>query len=151
MYDQKEGEKLKIPFLKYLEDWNDQVQRLAIDAKVKENYRLAHQTLYGSEVAIRGIAGSMRYLFQELTEPPTFLIARVFSQDPLEQHLSQQRSGCGGSRNPNYSQFQSKQVSAAAERDMSIKCRRGNTSEITRKGMEVSDEPLPKRRRTSKD
>ena len=149
-YDPEDSEKLKIPFLKYLEDWNDQVQRLAIDAKLKEKCKLAHQTLYGIEMSIRGIAGSIRYLSEELSEPPKFILAKIFSQDPLEQHFSQQRSARGGSRNRNYAQFQSKQVSAAVERDMGIKCRRGNSSEITRKGMEVSDEPLPKRRQTSR-
>ncbi|XP_034236287.1 uncharacterized protein LOC117642320 [Thrips palmi] len=145
-----EDEVLDVPFLKYLEDWSDEVQALRIDPKKKEKMLLAHQTLYGIEMSIRGIAGSIRYLFENLKEPPKFILARVFSQDPLEQHFSEQRGACGGSRNPNAAQFASKMAASAIERDLGVKHRRSNSAEVTQKGMEITNEPLPKRRRQRK-
>lgn len=138
---------LEKPFLKYLEEWKEEVQALPIHSKKKEKMLLAHQTLHGIEMSIRGFAGAVRYLFENLDEPPKFIMARVFSQDPLEQHFSKQRGACGGSNNPNAAQFNSTVVACAVERDMGVKHRRSNSAEVTREGMEITNEPLPKRKR----
>lgn len=141
-------EVLKKPFLEYLQEWKEEVMALPIDSSRKEKMLLAHQTLYGIEMAIRGVvAGAIRYLFEKLEEPPKFILARIFSQDPLEQHFSQQRGACGGSNNPNAAQFNSKVVACAIERDLGVKTRRSNSAEVSRTGMEITNEPLPKRKR----
>ena len=49
----------------------------------------------------------------KLPERPNFILARAFSQDPLEQFFSLQRAGGGGNRNPNASRFLGKQVDIA--------------------------------------
>lgn len=84
-----------------------------------------------------------------LSEPPQFILARAFSQDPLEQYFSLQRSGFGGSRNPNVSQFLGRQASLAVQQDLGVKKRRANV-EATHEGLKITEEPLPKRARKTK-
>ncbi|KAK3910142.1 DNA transposase [Frankliniella fusca] len=139
----------EMPFLEYLQEWSKQIKTLPIDDKLKPKLTLSIETLKGIEISIRGFAGATRYLLSLPEEPINFVIARVFSQDPLEQHFSLQRAGGGGNRNINVAKFQSKQVSLAVQRDLGVRTRKSNV-ESTSQGFEWSDDPLAKRSRTSK-
>ena len=129
-------------FLKYLEDWENEVKSKFPTAKEQEKRLLSRQTREGIEISIRGFTGATRFLLREGAD---FVNARTFSQDHLEQHFSLQRGGGGGSTNPNVSQFLSRQVSLSIQRDLGIK-KRGNVTD-TDKTVDLSDEPLAKRPR----
>ncbi|KAK3922779.1 Transposable element P transposase [Frankliniella fusca] len=135
-------------FLKYLQDWKDEVEALPLSRKQKDKMTLCWQTVTGIKRSIHAIAGAIRFLLQ-LEEPAKFINARVFSQDPLEQHFSLQSMGRGGSRNPNAFQFGNKRDATAQMREMGSKLLSGNTESLA-SGMAISDEPLPKRPRNSK-
>ncbi|KAJ1531372.1 hypothetical protein ONE63_000053 [Megalurothrips usitatus] len=137
------------PFLEYLQDWKKDAAKKKKGQKEQEKLQLAKQTLIGIEMTIRGFAGSVRYLL-ELQEPPRFINARVFSQDPLEQHFSLQRGGGGGNSNPNAAMFLQKQVATTVMRDIGVRMSKSNSTETESTGMKVTDEPLPKRARKMK-
>jgi len=139
---------LEEDFLKYLNDWEAQVEseckRMGLNAQQQEKMLLSRQTRQGLEIAVRGFTGATTFLLKEGAD---FVNARTFSQDHLEQHFSLQRAGGGGSSNPQCSPVftLSKQVSLSIQRDLGVK-RKGNVSE----GGELADlsnEPLPKRPR----
>lgn len=138
----------EMPFLEYLNVWKKQVDCMPIPPAAKEKKRLSWQAFHSLEAATRGFAAAVRYMLS-LKEPPKFVLGRAFSQDPLEHHFSLQRAGCGGSRNPNALQFLTKQHSIALQRDIGVKPR-GSNVEAESGGMKITEEPLPKRARTSK-
>ena len=150
-------------FLKYLKDWEDQVEaeREALKLELArygasstegkalkfaisqlDKKFLSRQTRQGLELSIRGFIAAVKFLLREGAD---FVNARTFSQDHLEQYFSLQRAGGGGSTNPNVSQFLSKQVSLSIQRDLGVK-RKGNVSEVGEMA-DISDAPLPKRAR----
>ena len=128
-------------------NWKKQVSAMPISQKEKEKMLPPQPTMNGLEISIRGIEGATRYFLEE--GEGKFVMARVYSQDPLEQYFGKQRMGGGGSRNPNAAQFMQKQVSLAIQKDLGVRTRGGNSTEES-VGMSISDEPLPKRRKVEK-
>lgn len=137
-------------FLKYLKDWELQVDSMPIDEADKEKKMLSRQTLVGVEITIRGFIAATKYFLEPEKGNGKFLMARVYSQDPLEQEFSKQRAGGGGNRNPNAKAFQSKMVVLGVHRDIGMKSKRGNVTNEDGSGMTFSAEPVPKKPRTSK-
>ncbi|KAK3924778.1 DNA-directed RNA polymerase subunit beta [Frankliniella fusca] len=76
-------------------------------------------------------------------------MARAFSQDPLEQHYSQQRGNLGGSSHPNSQQFLRTQVTNAMQGQLRSKRRKANVEDDDGPTI-VSSEPLPKKKKTRK-
>lgn len=143
---------LRNVFLKYLVDWKKQVDAMAIPAKQKEKMMLPQATLNGVEISIRAIEAATKFYLKSTAEGGAggpFLMARIYSQDPLEQHFSKQRQGGGGSRAPNAMQFQQKQVSDAISRNLGVRKRGANSTEQS-VGNKICDEPLQKRKRSNK-
>ncbi|KAK3917951.1 Transposable element P transposase [Frankliniella fusca] len=142
---------LENTFLKYLKDWKAQVDgSTSLDSSTKDKCMLSHQTITGIEITIRGFISAVKYFLNPEHIGGKFLMARCFSQDPLEQHFSKQRGGGGGSRHPNASQFESKMVPIALQRDLGIKKKRGNVTAEGDSDVTWSDERLPKRPRCGK-
>ncbi|KAK3929441.1 Transposable element P transposase [Frankliniella fusca] len=140
---------LRNEFLKYLVDWKKQVDAMAKPPKIKEKMMLPQTTLNGIELSIRAIEGATKFYLKSVAEGGAggpFLMARIFSQDPLEQHFSLQRQGGGGSRAPNPLQFTQKQVSNAISRNLGVRKRGANSAE-QRVGHIICDEPLKKRKK----
>ncbi|KAJ1519123.1 hypothetical protein ONE63_011276 [Megalurothrips usitatus] len=149
-YEVKEGRfKFLRDFIAYLADWKKQVYRLPLSAEEKEKRILPIQTLIGIETSIRAIEAATVYFLDPQKGGGKFVNARIFSQDPLEQHFSKQRGRGGGSRNPNVAQFQQGQVVTALQRGLGVRKRKGNSTEED-VSVEVVSEPLPKKARYSK-
>ncbi|KAK3916198.1 Transposable element P transposase [Frankliniella fusca] len=120
-----------------VEDVNDD------DDDTKAGQRiLSHQTLVGIETTTRSFIKCVQFLIDEGT---SFINARIFSQDPLEQHFSKQRAGGGGSTNPNLWKFLSKSKAIHIQGQLGIKRRKGNSAE-TETEVQVTTEPLAKRK-----
>ncbi|KAK3924773.1 DNA transposase [Frankliniella fusca] len=136
-------------FIDYLHDWKKQVDGKPIPATSKEKMMLPIQTMLGVEMSIKGIQGATTYFLDPEKGNGKFLNARVFSQDPLEQHFGVQRCGRGGSRNPNVSQFEQKQVAVALHREIGVRKRKANSSEAE-VGLQLSNDPVPRLKRTRK-
>ena len=64
---------------------------------------LSRETLEGIKMSTRAIMGAITFLLKEGVE---YINARIFTQDPLEQHFSKLRAGQGGSTNPNIMQLE---------------------------------------------
>jgi hypothetical protein len=107
---------------------------------------LPHQTLLGIEMSCRAFISCTTFL---LKEGITFINARVFCQDPLEQNFGRQRMAGGGSNNPNLNQFLHKQRGFSTIGELSAANKRGNT-EVLQEDGDNSTEPLPKRRNPRK-
>lgn len=101
---------------------------------------LSKQTLDGIRMTTLAFKPLVIFL---LKEGVTFINARVFNQDPLEQHFSRLRAGQGGSNNPNLGQALKRTHALHLIGDMGMKKRRGNSGECTSK-VEVTTEKLPK-------
>lgn len=80
-----------------------------------------------------------------LSKGATFINARVFTQDPLEQHFSKIRAGHGGSNNPNLQQCLKKNLAIHLFGELGIKKRKGNSGEDG-STVQVTTEPLAKRK-----
>ena len=106
--------------------------------------KLSRQTLEGIEMTTRAFIPMVRFLLAEGTE---MINARVFCQDPLEQHFSKLRAGQGGSTNPNVRQVLNRNRALHTIGEMGMKRRKGNAGEIDC-SVKVTDQPLQKRRRT---
>lgn len=114
-----------------------------------EKTYLSRQVFEGMEVTIRGFVGAVRWLLDEDNPRAQFVMARAFSQDPLEQHFSQQRGNLGGSTNPNVQRFLRSQVSIAMQGQLRTRRRKANVEDDLTPSA-VSCAPVPKRRKRSK-
>ncbi|KAK3914528.1 Proteasome subunit beta [Frankliniella fusca] len=101
---------------------------------------LSKQTLTGIKMTTLAFKPMVTFL---LAEGVTFINARVFSQDPLEQHFSKVRAGQGGSSNPNLHQSLKRTRDLDTIGDLGIKKRKGNSGECE-DVVEVTTEMLPK-------
>lgn len=102
---------------------------------------LSKQTLEGIEMTSRAFPLMVKFLLKEGT---AFINARIFSQDPLEQHFSKVRAGQGSSTNPNVNQVLTRNRAIHTIGQLGMKKRKGNSGEIG-EWVEVTSESLPKR------
>lgn len=80
-----------------------------------------------------------------------FLLSEQFSQDPLEIFFGHQRSKGGYNDNPTLQQFLKTTVSLRVQRSAAMAPLRGNCRKRPRDDViTVDNEPLPKRKRSSK-
>ncbi|KAJ1526448.1 hypothetical protein ONE63_009582 [Megalurothrips usitatus] len=108
--------------------------------------QLSKQTLDGirmTTVAFKPLVGFL------LGEGVSFINARVFTQDPLEQHFSKVRAGQGGSTNPNLGQTLKRNRTLEVVGEMGMKRRKGNSGECF-SNVEVTEDALPKRQSSRK-
>ncbi|KAJ1528931.1 hypothetical protein ONE63_007300 [Megalurothrips usitatus] len=106
---------------------------------------LPHQTQLGIEMSTRAFMGTVTYLIKHGV---TFINARVFQQDPLEQNFGKQRMAGGGSNNPNVAQyfFKQRNISTIGQLAAAKRKSAGNT-EVVDEGTDngINAEPLLKR------
>lgn len=104
--------------------------------------QLSRETLEGIRMTTLAFKPLVTFLLEEGT---VFINARVFTQDPLEQHFSKIRAGHGGSNNPNLLQCLNKIRALHTFGELGIRKRKGNSGEDG-STVEVTTEPLPKRK-----
>ncbi|XP_034255467.1 uncharacterized protein LOC117653722 [Thrips palmi] len=112
------------------------------DEEFSSRNLLPHQTMLGIEMSCRSFIHATTFL---LKEGVTFINARVFCQDPLEQNFGRQRMAGGGSTNPNLNQFLHKQRGFSTIGELSAANKRGNTEVLDEENV-INCEPLPKRK-----
>ncbi|KAK3916260.1 Transposable element P transposase [Frankliniella fusca] len=100
--------------------------------------QISDQTILGIEITVKSC---VKFLHQEGCP---YVNARVFCQDPLEQHFSKLRGGFGGSTYPNLGQILNKQRTIHIQGKLGIK-RKSNTEGSTDK-FQLTEEPLRKRK-----
>jgi len=103
---------------------------------------LSKQTLEGIRMTTLAFKPLVQFL---LSEGTSFINARIFCQDPLEQHFSKIRAGQGGSNNPNFSQYLNRNRSLHLIGQLGMRKRKGNSGEDN-STIEITTEPLAKRR-----
>lgn len=124
--------------------WKRDSEELDLPQKDIAKTMLSYQTLEGMEITIRAFTKATKWLLKY--GKATFVMARAFSQDPLEQHFSQQRGNVGGSSNPNTQQFLRTQVNIAIQGKLRTRRRKANVEDDLTPSI-ASSEPLPKLRR----
>ena len=105
---------------------------------------LSKQTLDGIRMTTLAFKPLVVFLLEEGT---SFINARVFTQDPLEQHFSKLRAAQGGSNNPNLSQALKRTHALELIGEMGMKTRTGNSGECF-DTVEVTTEKLQKLKST---
>lgn len=131
--------------LKYLKDWRQEVYASPKKTEAqKKAMILAQQTLDAWEMICLAMPACIKFLLNEGTK---FVMARVFCQDPLEQHFSKQRASCGGNKNPNVAAYLHNESTIHLQGKLRLK-RRGANTETSR--LVLDDTPLPKRKKVVK-
>ncbi|KAE8740549.1 hypothetical protein FOCC_FOCC013930 [Frankliniella occidentalis] len=103
---------------------------------------MSKQTIDGIRMTVLAFKPLVVFL---LREGVSFINARVFCQDPLEQHFSKIRAGQGGSNNPNVGQFLNRNRTLHTIGQLGMRKRKGNSGEDG-STVEVTTETLPKKR-----
>lgn len=93
-------------------------------------------------MSTHAIRSAITFLLNEGVE---YVNARIFTQDPLEQHFSKVRGGQGGSNNPNYYQALNRNRAIHTIGQLGVKRKRGNCGESS-STMVVTHDKLPKRK-----
>ncbi|KAK3910961.1 Transposable element P transposase [Frankliniella fusca] len=101
---------------------------------------LSRQTLKGIYMTTLAFRPLVTFM---LEQGASFINARVFTQDPLEQHFSKLRAGQGGSTNPNLGQVLKRTNALELIGEMGMKRRKGNSAECA-EIVKVTTEKLPK-------
>ncbi|XP_052130160.1 uncharacterized protein LOC127751122 [Frankliniella occidentalis] len=106
--------------------------------------QLSYQTIEGIEIAVRGFTGAVQFLLGVGVKK---INARVFCQDPIEQFFSKQRYKCGRNPSPTVQQFLRNQGMIHTQGEMgSRRCFGKGNTQLSDRNMEVTYEPLPKRK-----
>lgn len=127
-----------------LEDEHSEIFQGDIDTDETPAHRrtLSRETLEGIEMSTHAIRSAITFLLNEGVE---YVNARIFTQDPLEQHFSKVRGGQGGSNNPNYYQALNRNRAIHTIGQLGVKRKRGNCGESS-SSMVVTHDKLPKRK-----
>lgn len=80
----------------------------------------------------------------------TYNLSERFCQDPLEGFFGKQRYKGGRNENPSVKEFLDNTVFIRVQGSAALEPLRGNCSRKRKAPMTVSDDPLPKRKRSSK-
>lgn len=129
----------------YLKDWKKEVDSTPnLSAEEKKARILPQQTLVAWEMIGLSLPAAIKFLLRRGTK---FVNARVFCQDPLEQHFSKQRAKLGSNKNPDLDQYLRNENMIHLQGKLSFK-RRGTNTEQAARLLEDINEPLPKRAKT---
>jgi hypothetical protein len=137
-------------FLSYLDEWYKRVQERegAFTPDDRGKMFISQQTYKGMKVTVNALIGVVQFLLSEGCE---FVLSERFCQDPLEEYFGHQRARGRFSDNPTVQSFGYNDLTIAAQRSIAPVVR-GNVSGRhegkSSKWFAVSDEPLPKRKRT---
>lgn len=128
----------------FMVKWKEDNAKLGLTASALAKTMLPYQAVEGIEISIRSFVDSARWMLTE--GRARFVMARAWSQDPLEQSFSIQRASCGGASAPNAEKFLRTQINMALQGKMKTRRRNANVA-FDEECTEVSSKPLPKRQR----
>jgi hypothetical protein len=137
-------------FIAYLEDWYKRVQERqgAFTSDDRGKMFISHQTYKGMKITVNSLIEVARFLLSEGCE---FVLSEKFCQDPLEEYFGHQRARGRFSDNPTLQSFGYNDLTIAAQRGIAPVVR-GNVSGRhegkSSKWYAISEEPLPKRKKT---
>lgn len=94
---------LEEEFLKYFNEWDEEVQNLEVpEGFEKDKMLLSKETLEGIRITVFSTIGAVKYL---LKKGASFVLTAKFNQDPLEQYFGKHRAAIGAGENPTVSQY----------------------------------------------
>lgn len=125
----------------YLEEWKEEIKKMNINKDEKATMILSQQTLDSWEMICKSLPACIKWLLQQGTK---FINARVFCQDPLEQHFSKQRAAAGAYKSSNSDTWLRREGNIHLQRSLSLK-RKGANTETAQ--LEFDETPLPKRKK----
>lgn len=137
-------------FLKYLDDWKSSIQTRDGNFTSDDRARmfLSMQTFKGLKISVRSAVDVIKFLLNEGVE---FVLTERFCQDDVEEYFGFQRAQGRRSDNPTVAEFGYNDNRIAILRDIAPAIAEGNVSGRhsgkARKWSNVSEEPLPKRKR----
>ena len=141
---------LRNVFLSYLDDWYRRVTERPGPFTKDDRGRMfvSQQTYKGMKITVNSLIEVVKFLLSEGCE---FVLSEKFCQDPLEEYFGHQRARGRFSDNPTLQAFGYNDLTIAAQRGIAPVIR-GNVSGRhdgkKSKWYAVSEEPLPKRKRT---
>lgn len=110
----------------FLNRWENQANNTAgLTLEEKSKLYLSKQTMFGWKITVRSFVALTKLLLQQ--DGVQFVLSERFSQDPLEQHFSKQRSAGGSNDNPTLHQFGFQELALNVMGNDLIRGLRGNT------------------------
>jgi hypothetical protein len=138
---------LRNVFLSYLDDWYRRVTECP-GPFTKDDRGRMFVSYKGMKITVNSLIEVVKFLLSEGCE---FVLSEKFCQDPLEEYFGHQRARGRFSDNPTLQAFGYNDLTIAAQRGIAPVIR-GNVSGRhdgkKSKWYAVSEEPLPKRKRT---
>ncbi|XP_033111492.1 uncharacterized protein LOC117112515 [Anneissia japonica] len=137
-------------FLAFLNEWEKEaMETKGIKNSDKLKMCLSHQTLRSLQMTVKSFVSLTKELLQDTSV--AYILSEKFSQDPLEEYFSKQRSAGGRNDNPTVDEFGNNFLRLHVAGPMVSAAARGNVRGNTRDGLNIlSDEPLQKRQRKPK-
>ncbi|KAJ8023362.1 Transposable element P transposase [Holothuria leucospilota] len=136
---------LEEEFLGFLRKWTQESEdKEGLTAKQKQALHLSRATLAGCHLAVKSFTEMAKYLLS--MDGVEFILSDKLNQDPIEEFFSKQRGAGGHHDNPTAEQFghhflRNIVAGTSARGSRRANVRRGELSK------DISDEPLPKRKR----
>lgn len=131
---------------RYFQDWQREVDSTPNLTQAERSSRiLSKQTLNAWELICKAIPECIKFLLKEGTK---YIMARVFCQDPLEQHFAQQRASQGRNQNPDEEQYLRNENSIHLQGKLKIKRRGANTEQSS--NVFFDDSPLPRKKKATR-
>ena len=133
-------------FLQYLNDWKQSTLDRPgnYTANARSRMFLSWQTYEGLQITTYSVIEATKFLLQEGME---YVLTERFCQDPIEEYFGSQRKIGRRSDNPDIKMFGYNDNTIRIQR--SVSCQSGNTrgrKDRKKAWVEVTDEPLPKRK-----
>lgn len=133
--------------IRYFEDWKKEVEALPIkDSETKKKMLPSSQTMQSIILSAHSIPAAIKFLLRAGTK---YILARVFCQDPKEQHFSKHRAALGGKSNPTVDDYERTENLLHLQGNLGFKRRRTNTEHDNKLTAEDCT-PLPKRQKIAR-
>ncbi|XP_071855160.1 uncharacterized protein [Apostichopus japonicus] len=132
-------------FLGFLKEWTEEGEHLpGLTPKQKQALHLSVPTLAGCHIAVHSFTEITKLLLA--MDGVNFFLSDKLNQDPVEEFFSKQRSAGGHHDNPSAEQFGHHLMKNIAAGSHAAASRRANVRR-EQPSKDISDEPLPKKKR----
>ncbi|KAK3932702.1 Transposable element P transposase [Frankliniella fusca] len=137
---------LQKDFLGYFEEWKQVVKNRPgiISDTERAKMIISYQALEAVQITVHSITKAIQYMLTTANAPK--VNARLFNQDSLEQYFGMVRRKHGDDKHPYLKTFQDDVLNISAQGTVAMPTAKGNTEVSRKKGIEVDDTLLPKRK-----